>query len=147
VTVNAVIVTPLLRIETKGGDVLKVLRSDESLFAGFGEAYFSLVNNLAIKAWKRHNQMTLNLVVPIGMVRFVFADTNSHGEFTENFKVIDIGLENYSRITVPPGIWFGFQGLRPSPNLILNIGNLPHDPLEVDLKNLEEVPFNWDYSP
>ena len=60
-----------------------------------------------------------------------------------NFKVIDIGLENYSRITVPPGIWFGFQGLMPSPNLILNIGNLPHDPSEVDLKNLEEVPFNW----
>ena len=142
-SVNTVIVTPLPRIQVKGGDVLKVLKSDESSFASFGEAYFSLVNSLAIKAWKRHNRMTLNLVVPIGMVRFVFADTNSYGEFTENFKVIDIGLENYSRITVPPGIWFGFQGLMPSPNLILNIGNLPHDPSEVDLKNLEEVPFNW----
>lgn len=141
--INAIIVTPLPRIQAIGGDVLKVLKCDESSFASFGEAYFSLVDNLAIKAWKRHNQMTLNLVVPIGKVRFVFADTNSYGEFTENFKIIEIGLENYSRITVPPGIWFGFQGLMPSPNLILNIGNLPHDPSEVDLKNLEEVPFNW----
>jgi dTDP-4-dehydrorhamnose 3,5-epimerase len=141
--INAIIVTPLPRIQAIGGDVLKVLKFDESSFASFGEAYFSLVDSLAIKAWKRHNQMTLNLVVPIGKVRFVFADTNSYGEFTENFKVIEIGLENYSRITVPPGIWFGFQGLMPSPNLILNIGDLPHDPSEVDLKNLEEVPFNW----
>ena len=42
----------------------------------FGEIYFSNINSLCIKAWKKHKIMTLNLIVPIGKVRFVFHDKN-----------------------------------------------------------------------
>ena len=50
--------TPLQRIETSGGEVLRALRSDEEGFRGVGEAYFSRVNPGNIRAWKQHTEMT-----------------------------------------------------------------------------------------
>ena len=39
--INGVSVTPLKRIFTPKGDVLHALKSSDSDFCGFGEAYFS----------------------------------------------------------------------------------------------------------
>ena len=59
----------------------------------------------AVKAWKQHRRMTLNLVVPVGNVRFVFLADEGKAQREET-----IGVSNYVRLTVPPGVWFGFQG-------------------------------------
>ena len=67
-----IMVSPLKRIPTKGGDVLHVLRDFDSGYNGFGEVYFTFIERGAIKAWKCHQRMTLNLVVPIGEISFVF---------------------------------------------------------------------------
>jgi len=131
-------VTPLKRIPTPGGDVLHALKSTEDAFQGFGEAYFSFVEPGAIKAWKQHLRMTMNLVVPVGSVRFVFHDSS-----TLSFREEIIGESNYQRLTVPPKIWFGFQGVATTPSLLLNLACIPHDPAEVKRKTLSEVGFNW----
>ena len=52
-----------------------------------------------------------------------------------------IGEENYSRITVPPMIWFGFKGISLNTSYILNISNEIHDPLEVERKPLTFLNF------
>ena len=41
-----------------------------------------------------------------------------------------IGEDNYSRITVPPMIWFGFKGLSQKTSFILNISNELYNPLK-----------------
>ena len=130
--------TPLKRIPTPGGDVLPALKSTEGAFNGFGEAYFSFVEPGVIKAWKQHLRMTMNLVVPVGSVRFVF-----HDSFTLSFREEIIGESNYQRLTVPPNIWFGFQGVASTPSLLLNLASVPHDPAEVKRKTLAEVQSNW----
>jgi len=133
-----IIITPLKRIKVSGGDVLHGIKISDTSFVGFGEAYFSMVNPGAIKAWKLHRQMTLNLVVPIGEVKFVFHDLHSG-----NFREEHIGETRYSRLTVPPGIWFGFQGIASSQSLILNISDITHKPDEVETKNLKAFPYQW----
>lgn len=133
-----ILVTPLKRISVPGGDVLHALKCTDDGFKNFGEAYFSMVEFGAIKAWKRHTQMTLNLIVPIGEVRFVFrADDDNNGR--EEL----IGAANYSRLTVPPGIWFGFQGLAAPQSLVLNIANMPHDPNEVEGLAISAIEYDW----
>ena len=52
-----------------------------------------------------------------------------------------IGEDNYSRITVPPKIWFGFKGLSSRTSYILNISNLSHDPSEVERQSLTFLKF------
>ena len=65
-------ITPLKIIENEKGNILRGLRSDEDLYNGFGEAYFSKIKYNTIKGWKLHKEMTMNLIVPIGKVKFVF---------------------------------------------------------------------------
>lgn len=137
VMVSQIDVTPLKRISVEGGDVLHAIKYVDPGYVGFGEAYFSQVEKGAIKAWKRHFQMTLNLVVPVGLVRFVFFD--ELGTVREE----TIGEDNYVRLTVPPGIWSGFCGMSDPLSLILNVADITHDPTEVDQKNLAEFNYSW----
>ena len=128
----------LKKISVHGGDVLHALKTNEESFQGFGEAYFSWVDPGAIKAWKQHLRMTLNLIVPVGLVRFVFYNPES-----DTFREECIGALSYSRITVNPKIWFGFQGLSDAPSLLLNLANLTHDPKELIRKSIEEINYSW----
>lgn len=138
ISLGDILITPLARIPAPGGDVLHVMKKNDAGYAGFGEAYFSWVAVGAIKAWKRHTQMTMNVVVPVGQVRFVFSLDGS-----EEFRAEEIGVDRYMRLTVPPGIWFGFQGLAEPQSLVLNIPNIPHDPKEVEHLALLEIKYDW----
>ena len=136
-----ILVTPLRRIDNEGGEVLHGMKQSDVGYTGFGEAYFSWVSVGAVKAWKRHTQMTMNVVVPVGQVRFVFRCVNADG--IEEFRIEEIGVDRYARLTVPPGIWFGFQGLHTPQSLLLNIANIPHDPNEVERLALTDINYDW----
>ena len=133
-----IIVTPQERIQTWGGDVLHAMKKGDVGYADFGEAYFSWVGCGAIKGWKRHSQMTMNIVVPVGQVKFVF-----HTEGSKEFRVEEVGIDNYAHLTVPPGIWFAFQGISGERSLVLNISSIPHDPNEVERITLSEIKYDW----
>ena len=131
-----IIIKPLKRIYLEEGDVLHALKSTENEFNGFMEAYFSTIKANSTKAWKMHLKMTMNLIVPVGNVQFNFYDNNKN---ILNTPII--GEDNYSRITVPPEIWFGFKGLSSKTSYILNISDLAHDQSEVERKPLSFLKF------
>ena len=45
---------------------------------------------------------------------------------------IEIGEGNYQLVTIPPGLWTGWQGLGSGLSLVANCATEPHDPSEVD---------------
>lgn len=137
-SLDDILITPLARISTAGGDVLHAMKQSDEGYIGFGEAYFSWVSVGAVKAWKRHTRMTMNVVVPVGQVRFVF-----RLDGTDEFRVEEIGVDRYVRLSVPSGIWFGFQGLAEPQSLVLNIANIPHDPNEVERLALSDIEYGW----
>ena len=137
-SVKQIIATSLKRIPVAGGDVLHAMKRDDLGFVDFGEAYFSQIEQGAVKAWKRHLRMTLNFIVPVGAVHFVFVDDK--GELREEV----VGADRYIRLTVPPGIWFGFKGLAEPYSLLLNIADIPHDPAEIERKDMEDFLFDWE---
>src|SRR5690349_19661138 len=57
--IPGVVVSPLKQIPDERGMVMHMLKRTDAPFAGFGEIYFSIVNPGAVKAWKKHLQMTL----------------------------------------------------------------------------------------
>ncbi len=61
----------------------------------------------------------------------------------KKFKVIEVGEKNYSRIYIPPKIWFGFKGLSKKDSIILSLTNLEHDPKEIVRCNKNEIKFSW----
>ena len=135
-----VLVTPLRRIGHPQGDVLHGLKASDPAFQGFGEAYFSTVHAGVVKGWKKHGRMTLNLVVPVGAIRFVLVDDRANRLQTAE---ITLGTDNYARLTVPPGLWLAFEGRGAPLNLLLNVANLEHDPTEAAALPLDRIPYPW----
>ena len=60
-----------------------------------------------------------------------------------NFIDISLSLENYYRLTVPPGIWMAFKGESKYLNLLLNIADYYHDPNEIIRLDLNAIEYNW----
>jgi dTDP-4-dehydrorhamnose 3,5-epimerase len=139
--VDGVTLTPLKQIHNPKGDVFHAMKKSDDGFDGFGEAYFSQVDKGAIKAWKRHKEMTLNLIVPVGEIRFILFDDREMPN--TQFQEVIISKNNYCRLTVPPMIWMGFQGLSDGGSMLLNIANLEYDAHEVDERDIEQIEFNW----
>ena len=135
-TETGALFTELARIETSGGEVMKALHAGEDGFLGLGEAYFSRVDPGAIRAWKLHTEMTVNVVVPVGHVRFVVAHDNQ-------FDTYDLGPDHsYGRLTIRPGTWFGFMGGSEG-GLVLNLSDIVHRPDEGQSRELDEFDFAW----
>jgi len=139
--IEDVIVTHLEIVDTPGGNVMHGMKETSAGFAGFGEAYFSQIDNNAIKAWKRHKKMTLNLMVPVGEIKFVLFDDRD--ESNVRFQEVIISKNNYCRLTVPPMVWMGFQGLAKEGSMLLNIADIEHDPDEVDRLKIDNLNYDW----
>jgi len=144
INIEGVMLTPLKRIANPKGDILHCLKSSAPGFAGFGEAYFSTIHQGDIKGWKKHQRMTLNLVVPVGKIKFVMYNDRKGSKTKGQFQAAELSPDNYQRLTIAPGLWIGFQGLGPDTNLLLNIADIEHDPDEALSKALEEINYNWD---
>jgi len=135
------VITRLDVINTPGGNVMHVIKESSEGYLGFGEAYFSWIDEGAIKAWKRHKNMTLNLVVPVGEIKFVLFDDRDMSN--RLFQEIILSIDNYCRLTIPPMVWLGFQGLTRKGSMLLNIANIEHDVDEVDRLEIDQINYNW----
>ena len=141
IMIKDVVITNLNIINTPGGDVMHAMKKTDNGFKSFGEAYFTNIKKGAIKGWKRHKKMTLNLIVPIGKIRFVLFDDRLLSD--KKFQEIIISKDNYCRLTVPPMIWLGFQGNSEGNSLLLNIASIVHNPKEMEKQNIEQIKFDW----
>jgi dTDP-4-dehydrorhamnose 3,5-epimerase len=131
--------TPLRTIPTAGGAILHAMKADECGYTGFGEAYFSRIESGAIKGWKKHTRMTLNLVVPVGLIQF-----RVHDDSRGSFEDIVLGpAGHYARLTVAPGLWVAFGGLDATTSMLLNIADLPHDPDEAERSEIDRFAWEW----
>lgn len=132
---DGVILTSLKRIKNFKGDILHAMKATDDGFNGFGEAYFSCLNQGVIKGWKKHNKMTLNLIVIIGEIKFVLFNN-------KNFYEVVLSKNNYQRLTVSPGLWLAFKGLSKQ-NILLNLANIEHDPNESENRSLHNINYDW----
>jgi dTDP-4-dehydrorhamnose 3,5-epimerase len=134
-----VLFTPLRQVPNPKGDILHALTAFDPCFHGFGEAYFTQIAPRASKGWKQHQRMVLNLVVPVGLVRFHFYDEQA-GRASD--AVLGAAPALYGRLTVPPGVWMAFSGLAPEASLVLNLASIAHDPAEARNLPLDAWPLS-----
>ena len=146
VNIDGVVLTGLAQIVDERGAVLHMIRADSNDFMGFGKCYFSEVLPGKIKAWKLHKRHTQNLVVPVGTVRIVLYDVREHSKTHGVLREILLGRPKaYYRLTIPPGIWYGFACVGKSPALLANCTDFPHDKSESEACPLDDtrIPFSW----
>ena len=143
ISIKGVILTDLKMIHHPRGDIYHAIKKSDEGFEGFGEAYFSMIKENEIKGWKKHHEMTMNIIVPIGEVTFVLFDDRENRNSVNNFFCITLSPSNYYRLTVPPGIWVAFKGHNHNLNLILDVADMEHQPDEIIRIDLDKIPFDW----
>ena len=134
---DGVILTPVNQIRHPKGDIYHAMKKSDYGYEGFGEAYFSTVHKNSIKGWKKHRDMTLNLLVPIGEIEFVV-----YNEHLKEFFSVKISQNNYQRLTIKPNLWMAFKGLDEN-NMLLNLSSIEHDPDEYENMELTSIPYEW----
>jgi dTDP-4-dehydrorhamnose 3,5-epimerase len=143
---QGVMLTPLKIIEREPGNIMHGMKQGDAGYEGFGEAYFTFVNYKTIKGWKKHSRMTLNLIVPLGAVKFVIFDDRENSSTRGQFFETILSRQNYQRLSVAPGLWTAFQGIDKNENMVLNIGSIHHDPTETEDSQIDNPQLqygNW----
>ena len=137
---------PLKQFSVPKGDVFHALKSTDEGYVGFGEVYLSHIKQGEAKGWKRHNRMTLNLIVVSGAIRFTVFDDRENSKTCGQFRDFILSpATNYQRLTVSPGLWLAFQGLGEDVSILMNIIPEPHDATETDSRALAEIPFDFQW--
>ena len=134
---DGVILTQLKQIYNPKGDVFHAMKKSDDGFDGFGEAYFSTIHEVDIKGWKKHTIMTLNLIVPVGTIKFVI-----YNEKSKEFFSVVLSQNNYQRLTIKSGLWVAFKGLEKN-SMLLNLASIEHDPKEATNIDLEKIVYDW----
>ena len=145
-SIDGVLVTALRQIVDERGAVLHHMRRDAPEFTIFGECYFSEMVPGVVKAWKRHREQTQHLAVPIGRVRFVVYDDRESSPTLGEIQVVELGRpDDYNRLCIPRGLWYGFTCLSDRPALIANCADRPHDPDDAELRPEDDpgIPYRW----
>ena len=144
VNIDGVELHDLKQISVPNGDLWHALKSTDEGYAGFGEAYFTQIEQGKTKGWKRHNCYVLNLVVLVGEVEFVVYDDREGSKTYGNFLSITLTPNgNYKRLTVAPGLWMAFHGKAAGHSILMDIIPEPHNPKEASRKDLEEIKYNF----
>lgn len=145
--IEGISISPRRQFPDERGTVMHMLKSSDAAFAGFGEIYFSTVKRDAVKAWKRHREMTLNIICLHGAVRFVCYDSRPESPTAGTVQEIVLTSEQlgYVLATIPPGIWTGFSGVTEGESILCNCANIPHDPTESDRlpADTADIPYRW----
>ena len=124
-------------INNKKRDILKGFLKSDNKTINVKEVYFSEINPKQIKAWKKHNKMTSNLIAVKGEIKIVVQKKD------KSFVTEIISKKNYKMISIPPNFWFGFQCISTEAGMLVNISNEEHDDLESDQLDIEKILFDW----
>jgi|MDTB01.3.fsa_nt_gb dTDP-4-dehydrorhamnose 3,5-epimerase len=124
------------------GNLLKILDNRCDGFSEFGEVYISTIKKNRIKGWKKHKQMVVNLVVPCGEVKLVVFDDREASKTKGTFNEFTLSVKNYLRVTIPPMLFFAFQGIDER-NFLLNVASIPHDDNECENYELNHINYDW----
>ena len=142
--IDGVTLTPMKIIDNPNGDIYHVLKKSDVGYLGFGEAYISIIEVGKIKGWKKHHNMTMNVVIPVGSVCVVIFDDRPSSPTRNSFFETVLSIDNYFRITIPAGLWSAFMGVGLENSMIFNISDCIHNDSRSESLAFCEIPYIWE---
>ena len=143
--IDGLIITPLKQFKSQNGKVMHMLKENDKVYKRFGEIYFSLTNPGIIKGWYQHKKNTSNFAVIKGILKLVIFDDRSFSNSSKRIKEIILSEDNYSLITIPPLIWYGFKSIGNDVAILANCTDFPHDQSESNRIDVDDssIPYDW----
>jgi len=145
--IHGVRTKPLRVIPDERGRLMELLRSDDDLFAKFGQLYMTTAYPGVVKGWHYHKKQVDNFAVVKGMIKLVLydrrEDSPTRGEVNEFF----IGERNPLLVQIPALVLHGFKGVGTEEAIVLNCPTELYQYKEPDEFRVDpfsgEVPYDW----
>ena len=145
--INAVELKKLRVVADESGRVAEILRSDEDLFAQFGQVQMLAVYPGVVKAWHYHRIQTDNMAVVKGMMKLALYDGRAASPTNGEVNDFVVGEHNPLLIQVPPGVFHGFKCIGESEAILINLPTHLYNYKDPDVfavpAHQNDIPYNW----
>ncbi len=129
------------------GKLMEILRSDESMFERFGQAYVTICKPRIVKGWHYHKLQVDHFVCLQGKAKVVLYDPRKDSKTYGKLNEFVIGLENPLLIKIPTFVYHGFTAVGNQDAMILNIPTEVYRYSEPDEFRADpfskEIPYDW----
>ncbi len=141
-------VKPLVRHADDRGYLAELLRADEPIFSGFGQANVTLTYPGVVKAWHYHRLQDDLWACVSGMIRVGLYDLRESSPTFKETAELTLGDYSPQLVKIPVGVAHGYKVLSPNPAILIYFVTKPYDRAQPDEYRLPwdspEIPFDWD---
>ncbi len=145
--IEGVVIRQLRIIPDDRGYLMEILRDDDEMFGGFGQAYVTACYPGIVKAWHAHRRQFDNICCVQGTAKLGLFDDREDSPTSGQTQTIILGRLNPVLVQVPPLVWHGFTPTGPETILMLNIPTQHYvyeDPDELRREPFDpDIPFQW----
>ena len=149
--IEGVKVKKLKPIKDDRGLIMEFLRSDDEIFAKFGQVYMTLVKKGIAKAWHHHNLQDDYFVCIEGKALVALCDMREDSKTYKeclDFTLTAPELEGEQLlIKIPKGVAHGFTAIDCDQAKIINIPTMPYNHQEPDEQRYawdsDEIDYKW----
>ncbi len=145
--IQGVKVKELKVIPDQRGRLMEMLRSDDEIFAGFGQVYLTTTLPGVVKAWHLHKKQTDNIVCVAGMIRLGVYDDRPDSPTSGQANQFFLGVHAPLLVQIAPGLYHGWKCISPDEALIVNTVSRPYNPDQPDEYRLpphdSHIPWDW----
>ena len=145
--IDGVRVKELKVIPDGRGRLMEMLRSDEDIFAGFGQVYLTTTLPGVVKAWHLHKLQTDQVVCVAGMIRLGLYDDRPESPTFGLANEFYMGVHRPLLVRIPPLVYHGWKCVSPEEALMINTVTKPYNHREPDEHRLDphesHIPFDW----
>ncbi len=138
---------PLVRHADDRGYLAELLRADEPIFSGFGQANITVTYPGIVKAWHYHRMQDDLWVCLSGMIRVGLYDMREGSPTFGKTEQIFMGDHNPSLVKIPVGVAHGYRVVSNVPAMLLYFVTTPYDREKPDEYRIPwdspDIPFDW----
>ena len=129
------------------GYLAELLRADEPIFSGFGQANVTLTYPGIVKAWHYHRLQDDLWACVSGMIRVGLYDLREGSPTYGKTDQVYIGEHSPTLVKIPIGVAHGYRVVGDTPAMLIYFVTMPYNPQEPDEYRLDwddpQIPFDW----
>jgi len=126
----------LKQIKQKNGNIIKIIKKEDTFFKSFRELYISEIKPYKIKAWRYHKKSTQHIFLIQGNCKIVC-------QVKKKFKEIQLSENSNKLVIIPKNHWYGFKNESGKKVRLLNFCNQKYSENEISRKEIKEIKYNW----
>ena len=129
------------------GKLMEILRSDDKIFAKFGQVYFTTAYPGTTKAWHYHKKQDDHFCCIAGLMRLALYDARPKSKTYKEVNDFELGLDNPQVVKIPKGVYHGFKCISQEEAIVINVPTYPYNPAKPDEYRIDAfdnaIPYDW----